>query len=390
MPQLKSSGQGASSILLVSEPGVDGVFHYVKNLTDFLLRNGWRVHLAYSSQRGCPALFDLVAQVRDAGGETLDLRVGNAPRPADARALARLWSLARRVKPDLVHAHSSKAGVLVRALPLLGVKTPCFYTSHAYYLMSQPMTARKWFFTTVERVFGRVGTTICVSGSDADYARRIIGVPPEKLCAVTAGTDCDRFRPADGPAEKAAARSRFGLPPDVLLLGTVARYSEQKDPLTLYRALLASLAHHPALHFAHLGKGELGTAVDDLLVGVSPEVRSRIHRIAGSDDPASFYRSLDAFTLPSRYEGFALSVMEAAASGLPLIVSDCPGNADLKELPLDSVRWTTVGDPASLTHQIDLWSANPAQRNNHRQVALEHLNADVSLEAILKCYAAHR
>lgn len=375
-----------SSVLLVSEPGVDGVFQYVKNLAQYLLETGWRVHLAYSSQRGCPALFTLVETVEASGGKTLDLHVGNAPRPADARALARLRSLALETRPEIIHAHSSKAGVLVRALAFLGVQARFRYTPHAYYQMHGPMSGMKVVFNGIERALGRVGKTISVSGSEAEYARRIVGIAPENLRVVIAGVDCAKFRPADTPAEKREAREKFGLPAEALLLGTVARYTAQKDPHTLYAALIHSMTRHPALHFAHLGKGELRGEIDALLDGAPADVRSRVHRIEASAEADVFYRALDALTLPSRYEGFALSALEATATGLPLILTRCPGNTDLAEFGLDAIHWAETGDPVSVAAQIDAWVGSIGLANNHRETSLTRFDLKRAFESIVRCY----
>ncbi len=375
------------SVLLVSEPGVDGVFQYVRKLALQLIEHGRRVHFAYSSRRDCPALYQLVEQVRAAGGRTLDLRVSNAPRPADALALFNLWRLARAERPAVIHAHSSKAGVLARSLFFLGIEARYFYTPHAYYQMPGGPNPRKRFFTAIERAFARVGTTINVSDGEAEYARRVIGLPAERQRMIITGADCAVFRPAGDAADKAEARRHFGLPVDALLLGTVARYSDQKDPLTLYRALIPSLERNPALHFAHLGKGELSGDVDALLAAAPAEVRARVHRIEASDRAPTFYRALDAFALPSRFEGFSLSALEALATGLPLILSSCLGNDDLKGYPLDTVRWVPPADPARLTEEIDAWAAKPPGATNHQRIVCQDFDAAEAFHKILSCYA---
>src|ERR1017187_488356 len=102
------------SFLIVVEPGRDGVFRHVEGLIDFLLKRNARVHLAYSSRRSGVAMLKLVERVHSAGGEVLDLKVVNVPELADGPALFRLIGLMRRIRPDIVHAHSSKAGALAR------------------------------------------------------------------------------------------------------------------------------------------------------------------------------------------------------------------------------------------------------------------------------------
>ena len=169
------------TILLISEPGIDGVFRIVDRLSDRLIQRGHRVHLAYSNRRRSPPLAALVARVAAAGGETLNLGVSNAPTPRDALAVARLWALARRVRPDAIHAHSSKAGVLGRTLALLGICAPIFYSPHAYYGLVPTPGRKVALYTGIERLFARIGTTIPCSEDEKRFAVTKLGIPETRL-----------------------------------------------------------------------------------------------------------------------------------------------------------------------------------------------------------------
>ena len=380
-------GEQRLRVLLVVEPGVDGVFRHVEQLSRFLLAQpDVETHLAYSSLRGSPELHELVRLLERHGARTLDLRTSNAPRAGDLRAFLQLRRLAATVQPDVIHAHSSKAGVLARALAWTGIKARYFYTPHAYYQMHGPVDLKKRFFMAVERWFAHTGTTLHVSGSEADYGRRLLGLLPEKQRSIPSGVDCERFRPATDSAEKAALRRRFSLPPKAWVLGTVARYSDQKAPLTLYRAVLELLPSAPEVYFAHAGKGELVPAVAELLRAAPPTVRARILQLESCDDLPGFYRMLDVFVLPSRYEGFALALLEAVASGLALILSECPGNTDLKDFELDDLLWTTPGNVAGLAAQMRARVLRGPYANNHRETALTHFQWDVGCREILRLY----
>ena len=348
------------TVLEVVEPGVDGVFRYVEALTKFLRQQpDVRVHLAYSSVRGSLALDELAASMAAEGSQVIDLRVNNSPSPRDVPAFLKLRKLARAVKPDIIHAHSSKAGVLARALALTGISAQYFYTPHAYYLMHGPPSLKGRLFQAIERAFGGIGQTIHCSPSEAAYGRRHLRLAPQKQFILFAGVDCDKFRPPADPAAKREIRRRLGLPEDALILGTIARYSEQKDPLTLYRALLIAFEKLPSLYFAHVGQGELARAVAALLQE-HPLARRRIWAAPRVGDPAEFYRALDGFVLPSRYEGFSLAALEAAATNLPLILTRCPGNVDLDGHGFERLIWVPVGDAPSLAASIVGWAGHVA------------------------------
>lgn len=372
-------------VLLAVEPGIDGVFRCVEAQARRLLERGVRVHLAYSSRRSGPALAQLVAHVRAAGGQTLDLRVGNMPGPRDAVALAQLWRLVRAQRPDVIHGHSFKAGYLVRLLRLLGVSAPIFYTPHAYYRMNQRMSFNGAILIAVERLLGRIGKTIHVSRSENDYGREMIRLAPERQAVCYNGVDTTRFTPADA-AGRARLRAELGWPAGALVLGTVARYGAQKAPLTLYPAVLAALAADPLLHFAHLGEGDLRPKVDRLLAA-SPH-RDRVHQIASFAAPHTFYQALDGFILPSRYEGLALAALEALSVGLPMILTDCPGNDELKFYPLDAIRWTPVDDVPALVEAIAAWAAETrtGKALNHREVAQQVFDVVRCCDLIVDAY----
>ncbi|HEY5892029.1 MAG TPA: glycosyltransferase [Chthoniobacterales bacterium] len=376
------------SVLLVVEPGVDGVFRYVESLARFLIQQpGVELSLAYSSIRGCPALDQLVADLQAQGARTLDLRVSNSPGPADVSALIRLRQLIQTVKPDVIHAHSSKAGALVRSLAFAGVRARYFYTPHAYFQMNGPASPKRRLFHAIERVFGRVGTSINISASEAAFARDELHIPKEQQVYVPQGVSGERFRPPHNNEEKLGLRSRFNLPADALILGTVARFSRQKDPLTLYRALATALEKVPNLHFAHLGQGELVPEVDALTQTWPAPLRERIHRHPSHNRPEEFYRALDGFSLVSLYEGFALAGLEAAMTNLPLVISNCPGNVDLDNHGFDRLYWVSPENPAELADVIVRWANDAATAScNHREVALREFSDQALFNKMLNLY----
>ena len=374
------------NVLLVSQPASDGVFRHVEALADYLLRHGATVHLAYSDRAACDALPKLVERVKNAGGQTLNLRVGNRPEFADFPAWLNLRALIRAARPNLIHAHSSKAGALVRGLALCGLKGRILYTAHAYYGMHSPSGVKARFFHSIERALGRYGTTISVSTDEAAFARDHLGIADRDQRIVPNGVDCARFRPAQ-PEEKMALRAQFGLPRDALTLGTVGRFSRQKDPITTYSALTQIMPAAPDMHFVHLGKGELEPMVDALLE--KSGVSARCHRLQYLADTAPFYRLLDGFVLASLYEGMSYAAIEAVASGLPIILSDAPGNRDFAEMGLDRVYWCPPKDPAALAAAFRRWRDDSIQAGPtgvHRQVALERFSLEAAFGRMAALY----
>ncbi|WP_395735468.1 glycosyltransferase [Prosthecobacter sp.] len=372
-------------VLLVTEPGVDGVFRHVEALASFLLSHGHRVHLAYSDVRGSDRLTQLVAKVSAAGGMTTNLAVSNSPGPGDVGAILRLRKLVQQSRPDVIHAHSSKAGALARALPFLGIRQPIFYTPHAYYGLSGKGGMKARVFNAVETLLGRVGTTINLSEGEKAFAADTLHIPQPRLRLIPNPVDCVRFQPAD-KAKRQQIRTSLGVPDGAILLGSVGRLAFQKDPLTLYRAFAKASQARPDLWLYHLGDGEL-IAESDTLAG-ELGIRSRIVRQTYLSEPLSFYQALDGMILTSRYEGLSFAVLEALACDLPVILSQVPGNLDFTEMGLSHCWSAPKEDPDAFSRVIAQWAADcgNGRPSNHRQIAESRFSQEACFGAIVREY----
>lgn len=373
-------------VLQVVEPGVDGVFRHVEGLTRFLVASGIGVSLAYSDVRGSDGLRRLVAEVTARGGKALNLRVGNAPSLGDVLAAAKLRRFIRQVDPDIVHAHSSKAGGLLR-LPCVAARSmPVFYTPHAYYGMARRSGAMPWMFDRVERMLSHRGTTINISKDEAEFARLRLAVPASRQRVIHNPVRTDKFRPA-GAEDKRAARLVFSVPPNAVVIGTVGRMCFQKDPETLYRAIAPLLRRRPELLMMHLGEGEL---LDDLKRLSAELMIERQVRFCGyAEDPLVFYHALDALAMTSRYEaGWPIVILEALACDLPIVSSRAPGTADIDKAGLSHCWTAAAGDVAGFEAALaalldDLPRGRPS---NHRELALERFSPEACYGAVLSEY----
>ncbi|HEY4989966.1 MAG TPA: VanZ family protein [Opitutaceae bacterium] len=373
------------NVLIVSEPGECGVFTYVEALCHYLIEQGVLVHMAYSDTRGSDRLIELVAHVEASGGRTVNLEVGSGVGVSDLRALWRLRRLAAGVRPDVVHCHSSKAGVLGRTLALLGVRSTYLYQPQGYYGMRPVRRRSDVSYELIEAFFGRIGTTIVVSEGERLYARDRLRLPESRLEYIANGVETGRFVPASAE-ERRAFREAFGIPQEAIVLGAISRMSAQKDPQTLYRAFARSAAENADLHLFHVGSGELEAEVEVLIqeFGIGP----RVTRLKYLSDPRGFYKSVDGFILTSTYEGLSIASLEAMASNLPLLLSRAPGNIDLLGLPLSHVWGAPPGDVAEFARIMGLWRSAHLDRTppNHRAMALERFDARLVQAKVLAVY----
>lgn len=372
-------------ILLVFEPGVDGVFRHVEALTQFLLGRGQRVALAYSSKRGSKALESLVTSTRERGEPTIDMKVGNRPCLGDALALAAVARLVNSWKPDVIHAHSSKAGVLGRAIArLAGV--PACYTPNAYYGMGNAQDPITFAFNSIERFFAPLATTINISADEATFAREVLGVARAQQIVAHNPTNPAVFTPATDE-ERVLARRKLGIPEDALALGSIGRLTQQKDPVTLYRAFAEAACRHPSLILVHIGEGGMDHKLQRLAgdLGIS----DRIKRVAYQDDPCRFYWAIDALVMSSTYEaGWPIVILEAMSCGLPVAATTAPGMSDIGFAGLSHCWTAPVGDYVALGGAIEslLKDMPKKRRSNHRETIVDRFTPEVCFGKVLDLY----
>lgn len=255
--------------------------------------------------------------------------------PANARSLAALVRLIRRVRPDVVHTHSSIGGLLGRvAAAATGV--PAVYTPNgvtdvrAGVLVEQalrPVTAR----------------LVAVSTSEADRVRRLRLVGPDRVRVVPNGIDLDR------DPEPYDLRAHLGVPAAAPLVGTISRLVPQKDPLT-WVAMAALVAEQvPDARFAVIGDGALRPEVDAAVAAAG--LAGRLHVVPHLPEADRALPSLDVFAMSSVFEGAPYAPMEAMRAGVPLVLTAVAGSADLVDDGVEG-RLVPAHDPVALAAAV--------------------------------------
>ncbi|MFF8092114.1 glycosyltransferase [Streptomyces sp. NPDC016675] len=307
-------------VLHVTQPVDGGVARVVTDLTRAQLAAGLRVAVA------CPD-GDLADRLRSLGADVRHWPATRSPGPALVPEVRRLARVVREVRPDLVHAHSAKAGLAGR-LAVRG-RVPTVFQPHAWSFEAvdgmAAALARGW-----ERWGARwAARTVCVS--EAERLRGVRAGIHGRWSVITNGIDVDRFGGGDG-AERTRAAG-----PDAPLVVCVGRLCRQKGQDVLLAAWDSVLARVPGARLVLVGDGPDRARLTGRAAAGRPDVPGPTPDHRGADgadsvlftgavaDVGSWYRAADLVVLPSRWEGMALAPLEAMACGRPVVVTDVDG-----------------------------------------------------------------
>ncbi|QOV38239.1 glycosyltransferase [Streptomyces ferrugineus] len=315
----------APHILHVAQPVEGGVARVVTDLVAAQLATGLRVTVA------CPRGGTLAYDLRELGCRVLRWDATRSPGHQLWGEVRRLAWLVREVRPDLVHAHSAKAGLAARLAVRGGL--PTVYQPHAWSFEAAhggvARLALGW-----ERYGARWATRVlCVSQAERRTGHRS-GISA-RWHVVPNGVDTARFRPEGDTAPS-------GTGPLVVCVGRLCR---QKGQDVLLRA------------WPEVERQVAGARL--VLVGDGPDARrlrasapASVKFAGATSDAAPWYRAADLVVLPSRWEGMALAPLEAMACARPVVVTDVNGARE--SLPADHPPSCLVPpeDPGALARAL--------------------------------------
>lgn len=301
----------------------------------------------------------------------------------DLRVLWRLFRLLRQLKPAIVHTRNlaTLEGVLPAALA--GVRCRV-HGEHGRDVedMDGSSVKHQWF-----RRFFRpfVSRYIPLSRDLEQYLHEKIGVPPARMTQIYNGVDSKTFHPATSAREPLPLAGFAG--PDSVIVGTVGRMQTVKDQLTLVRAFLRVVQAEPGarerLRLVLVGDGPLRAEAEKLLAEAGA---SNLAWLAGArHDIPELLRGLDVFVLPSLAEGVSNTILEAMASGLPVVATRVGGNPELVEEGVTGML-VPAADPAAMAGAIKSYFLDAVARHRHGKAAREAVERKYSMDAMVAAY----
>ncbi len=292
---------------------------------------------------------------------------------------ARLWKLLRQLKPDLVHTRNLAALEAQFVAAAAGIRATV-HGEHGRDVFD--LHGRNWKYNLLRRAARPlVSNYIAVSQDLETWLRLTIRVPPRKLHQIYNGVDSAKFHP------RAGARPAFAHP-ESIVFGSVGRMVEVKDYPMLTRAFIQLVHRQPEraerARLVIVGEGPARGVCQALLQQAG---LAHLAWLPGErDDIAEIMRAFDVFVLPSKNEGISNTVLEAQASGLPVVATAVGGNVELVKAGVNGML-VAPGDVNDMAQALLGYLDSPARIAEHGGQARRQAEQRFSIAAMAEAYA---
>lgn len=294
----------------------------------------------------------------------------------------RLYRLFREMRPAILHTRNLAALECTVPARLAGVPV-CIHGEHGWDTSDPGGLLRK--YQVLRRVYSPfVDRYVALSSQIESYLVNRVGIASRRVERICNGVDVTRFRPAE---QRQSSRDCPFDNPEAVVVGTVGRLQTVKDQVNLVRAV--AIARSRGGQGSHLRLAVVGDGPQR--ADVESEIRSAgvgdIVWLAGErSDIPEVMRTFDIFALPSRAEGISNTILEAMASGLPVVATDVGGNA---ELVVEGRTGSLVPaqDPDAMANALLRYTQDVALRREQGAASRERAVRNFSIDTMVARYA---
>ncbi|HEX2952202.1 MAG TPA: glycosyltransferase family 4 protein [Armatimonadota bacterium] len=258
----------------------------------------------------CPPSSTLADAVKQLGIDVIPLDIVGELNPMkDMQAALRLRKILREIKPDILHIHSAKAGLVGRLAVMSRRRPKVILTMHSFVFDERVGEKRRKLISSIERYFLKyTDKIVAVSQALKDELVSEMALPEEKIDVIYSGItfrDCHK-------------EPHFGI-----RIGSVARLAPQKGVELFIRAAALVLAECPNVSFLVAGDGPYRANLRAMAESLA--IPEAIDFLGFQDDIPAFLSTLDIFMLTSHRETFGLSVVEAMSQAVPVVATRVGG-----------------------------------------------------------------
>ena len=278
----------------------------------------------------------------------LNRQVGAKSLAMDIRAIARICKILQRERPDVVHTHTPKAGILGRWASWLAGVPRIAHTFHGFGFSESHPTVRKGLYVWAERLTGKITTQFVVVSEKNRLKGENYGFFENGNCElIRSGVDFSVF--TKEPFDKSKKKIELGLCASDKIVGIVAGFKPPKGLNHFLDVARRIVNCHPAVKFLMVGDGELRPDLESEVIrlGLDPSVRM----LGWRRDISQLLQLFDVFVLTSHWEGLPRVLLEAMALGVPIVSTNVDG---IGEIVQDGVNGFLVcpGDNTRMAERV--------------------------------------
>lgn len=297
----------------------------------------------------------------------------------DIRALYDLIRTLRAERPDIVHLHTSKSGILGRLAAKIAGVPIVIHTPHGHVFSGHFGPILSGLFLWIERFFAPFTDRVVVlsDGEIRDYTDFQL-YSREQLVRIHSGVDIEKFMQGSIPA--AEKKRSLGLAPNAAVVGFVGWLMPVKGPMHLLKAMDAVWPDHGDAALVFVGKGDLDVQLraEALKTGAN----GKVHFLGWRNDIEAIMPLFDILVLPSLNEGMGRVLVEAMAAGKPIVASKVGGIPDLVQHGINGLL-VPPGDEKALADGIRQLLDDPQKANMMGRRGRERCH-EFSLDAMVK------
>lgn len=295
-------------------------------------------------------------------------------------SVGRLARIMRAVRPDIVHSRNWGAIEAIPAARLTGVPV-VIHSEHGYEMNTiaglplRQRVVRRMFYAMADAV-------VAVTRELSAFHTRQAWVPTGRIRVIYNGVDTDLFAPRND--KRVLARESLGFPAGALVIGSVGRLTAIKDHATLLRATALLIRLGVDARVVLVGSGGERDSLESL-VQESSDLRGRVAFIGATNRVPELLNALDAFVLPSLSEGLSNTLLEAMATGLPVVATRVGGNPEVLGEDQSGLLFAP-GDAAGLSKLLVRLAGSTALRRETGALARQRVLDLFSLGGMFSAY----
>ena len=310
----------------------------------------------------------------------------------DFRTYRRITKLLEQIKPDVVHTHSSKAGIIGRWAADRAKVPVIVHTIHGLAFTASTSRMANAVYRKLEKQTAPLTTKIaCVADAMAEQSLRAGIGRPEQYVTVYSGMETQPF--LDPPVPRDAMRKKLGLGDDHVAVGTIARLFHLKGHDDLLDLAPELCRKHPNLRFLWVGDGLLRETFERRIAEMNLPDRFILTGLVPPTEIPQLTGAMDVLVHPSRREGLARAIVQGQLAGAPAIAYDIDGN---REGLIDGKTGYIIPpfDANMLAGRVSELVEDAAKRRAMgaagRTFAMAQFDAKVMVDALERVYADGR